>query len=135
MKTRSLLALALAAAFALPAAAQIKIGVTLSTTGPAVPPGIPEKDTHAPPPHTPGRQSAPNLRAETANCADHCGVPQADPDGPAAFLDRSSVSGLHGIMTARRTCCDGCGAFGRTAANLSCRPGREAIRRPPPQPV
>jgi branched-chain amino acid transport system substrate-binding protein len=47
MKVRSLLALALGAACALPALAQIKIGVTLSTTGPAVSLGIPEKNTIA----------------------------------------------------------------------------------------
>ena len=58
------------------------------------------------------REGGPSLRAVTANCADHCGVPQADPDGPAAFLDRSSVSGLHGMMTARRTCRDGCDVHG-----------------------
>ena len=40
-------ALALLAACALPASAQIKIGVTLSTTGPAVSLGIPEKNTIA----------------------------------------------------------------------------------------
>jgi branched-chain amino acid transport system substrate-binding protein len=57
MKTRSLLALALAAAFALPAAAQIKIGVTLSTTGPAVSLGIPEKNTIALLPKTMGGKS------------------------------------------------------------------------------
>ena len=42
-----LAALALLAACALPASAQIKIGVTLSTTGPAVSLGIPEKNTIA----------------------------------------------------------------------------------------
>ena len=47
MTKRSLLTLALLAACALPAAAQIKIGVTLSTTGPAVSLGIPEKNTIA----------------------------------------------------------------------------------------
>ena len=47
MKSRPLLALALLAATALPALAQIKIGVTLSTTGPAVSLGIPEKNTIA----------------------------------------------------------------------------------------
>ena len=45
--THRLAALALLAAFTLPAAAQIKIGVTLSTTGPAVSLGIPEKNTIA----------------------------------------------------------------------------------------
>ncbi len=45
MNLRSLAALAVLAACALPAAAQIKIGVTLSTTGPAVSLGIPEKNT------------------------------------------------------------------------------------------
>jgi branched-chain amino acid transport system substrate-binding protein len=39
--------LALLSALALPAAAQIKIGVTLSTTGPAVSLGLPEKNTVA----------------------------------------------------------------------------------------
>jgi branched-chain amino acid transport system substrate-binding protein len=51
MKSRSLLTLALLGALALfgaaPAFAQIKIGVTLSTTGPAVSLGIPEKNTIA----------------------------------------------------------------------------------------
>jgi branched-chain amino acid transport system substrate-binding protein len=50
MTVRSLLAAALFAAgisSALPALAQIKIGVTLSTTGPAVSLGIPEKNTIA----------------------------------------------------------------------------------------
>ena len=44
---RPLVALALLAGCALPALAQIKIGVTLSTTGPAVSLGIPEKNTIA----------------------------------------------------------------------------------------
>ncbi len=57
MKTRSLLALALAAAFTLPAVAQIRIGVTLSTTGPAVSLGIPEKNTIALLPRTMGGKS------------------------------------------------------------------------------
>ena len=47
MTSRSLLVLAALAAAALPAAAQIRIGVTLSTTGPAVSLGIPEKNTIA----------------------------------------------------------------------------------------
>ncbi|HWH82182.1 MAG TPA: ABC transporter substrate-binding protein [Burkholderiaceae bacterium] len=47
MTIRPLATLALLAACALPAAAQIKIGVTLSTTGPAVSLGIPEKNTIA----------------------------------------------------------------------------------------
>ena len=46
-QTHQLAALALLTAFTLPAAAQIKIGVTLSTTGPAVSLGIPEKNTIA----------------------------------------------------------------------------------------
>ena len=45
--THRLAALALLAVCALPASAQIKIGVTLSTTGPAVSLGIPEKNTIA----------------------------------------------------------------------------------------
>ena len=47
MNRRSLIALAILAATTLPALAQIKIGVTLSTTGPAVSLGIPEKNTIA----------------------------------------------------------------------------------------
>ena len=47
MNKRSLIALAILAATTLPALAQIKIGVTLSTTGPAVSLGIPEKNTIA----------------------------------------------------------------------------------------
>lgn len=47
MTKRSLIALAILAATTLPALAQIKIGVTLSTTGPAVSLGIPEKNTIA----------------------------------------------------------------------------------------
>ena len=47
MTSRSLFVLTLLAAAALPALAQIKIGVTLSTTGPAVSLGIPEKNTIA----------------------------------------------------------------------------------------
>ena len=47
MTSRSLFVLTLFAAAALPALAQIKIGVTLSTTGPAVSLGIPEKNTIA----------------------------------------------------------------------------------------
>ncbi len=47
MNPRSLFLLTLLAAAALPALAQIKIGVTLSTTGPAVSLGIPEKNTIA----------------------------------------------------------------------------------------
>jgi len=47
MTSRSLLVLTLLAAATLPAVAQIKIGVTLSTTGPAVSLGIPEKNTIA----------------------------------------------------------------------------------------
>ena len=50
-------ALALLAACALPASAQIKIGVTLSTTGPAVSLGIPEKNTIALLPKTIGGKS------------------------------------------------------------------------------
>ena len=45
MTSRPLLVLALLTAAAMPALAQIKIGVTLSTTGPAVSLGIPEKNT------------------------------------------------------------------------------------------
>jgi branched-chain amino acid transport system substrate-binding protein len=52
-----LTALALLAACALPASAQIKIGVTLSTTGPAVSLGIPEKNTIALLPKTIGGKS------------------------------------------------------------------------------
>ena len=44
----------------------------------------------------PRRPDAPDPCAEIANCADHCGVPQADPGGPAALLDGSSVSGFMG---------------------------------------
>ena len=47
MSKRSLIALAILAVTTLPALAQIKIGVTLSTTGPAVSLGIPEKNTIA----------------------------------------------------------------------------------------
>lgn len=47
MTRRPLFTLALLAAAAMPAVAQIKIGVTLSTTGPAVSLGIPEKNTIA----------------------------------------------------------------------------------------
>ena len=47
MNKRSLIALAILATTTLPALAQIKIGVTLSTTGPAVSLGIPEKNTIA----------------------------------------------------------------------------------------
>jgi branched-chain amino acid transport system substrate-binding protein len=47
MTLRSLMALAVLAGATLPAIAQIKIGVTLSTTGPAVSLGIPEKNTIA----------------------------------------------------------------------------------------
>lgn len=47
MTSRSLFVLTLLAAAAWPAIAQIKIGVTLSTTGPAVSLGIPEKNTIA----------------------------------------------------------------------------------------
>jgi branched-chain amino acid transport system substrate-binding protein len=47
MTPRSLIALAILAATSWPALAQIKIGVTLSTTGPAVSLGIPEKNTIA----------------------------------------------------------------------------------------
>jgi len=54
---RGLGALALLAACALPASAQIKIGVTLSTTGPAVSLGIPEKNTIALLPRTIGGKS------------------------------------------------------------------------------
>jgi branched-chain amino acid transport system substrate-binding protein len=56
-RTAKLLALSLLAACALPAAAQIKIGVTLSTTGPAVSLGIPEKNTIALLPKTIGGKS------------------------------------------------------------------------------
>jgi branched-chain amino acid transport system substrate-binding protein len=55
--TARLLALSLLAACALPAVAQIKIGVTLSTTGPAVSLGIPEKNTIALLPKTIGGKS------------------------------------------------------------------------------
>ena len=55
--TRSLVALALLAGCALPVSAQIKIGLTLSTTGPAVSLGIPEKNTVALLPKTIGGKS------------------------------------------------------------------------------
>jgi branched-chain amino acid transport system substrate-binding protein len=58
--SRPLAALTIAAALglaALPAGAQIKIGVTLSTTGPAVSLGLPEKNTIALLPRTIGGQS------------------------------------------------------------------------------
>jgi branched-chain amino acid transport system substrate-binding protein len=54
---RTLTATALLLGLALPAAAQIKIGVTLSTTGPAVSLGIPEKNTIALLPKTIGGKS------------------------------------------------------------------------------
>jgi branched-chain amino acid transport system substrate-binding protein len=56
-QTRPLFALALLASFALPVSAQIKIGLTLSTTGPAVSLGIPEKNTVALLPKTIGGKS------------------------------------------------------------------------------
>ena len=55
--TRPLVALALLACCALPVSAQIKIGLTLSTTGPAVSLGIPEKNTVALLPKTIGGKS------------------------------------------------------------------------------
>ncbi len=55
--TRSLVALAILACCALPVSAQIKIGLTLSTTGPAVSLGIPEKNTVALLPKTIGGKS------------------------------------------------------------------------------
>ncbi len=55
--TRPLVALAMLASFALPVSAQIKIGLTLSTTGPAVSLGIPEKNTVALLPKTIGGKS------------------------------------------------------------------------------
>jgi branched-chain amino acid transport system substrate-binding protein len=55
--TRPLAAAALLIGLALPALAQIKIGVTLSTTGPAVSLGIPEKNTIALLPKTIGGKS------------------------------------------------------------------------------
>ncbi|KQW37858.1 ABC transporter substrate-binding protein [Rhizobacter sp. Root404] len=57
MTPRSLIALAILAATSWPALAQIKIGVTLSTTGPAVSLGIPEKNTIALLPKTIGGKS------------------------------------------------------------------------------
>jgi branched-chain amino acid transport system substrate-binding protein len=56
-RTRSLAVAALLIVLALPALAQIKIGVTLSTTGPAVSLGIPEKNTIALLPKTIGGKS------------------------------------------------------------------------------
>ena len=53
----AVLAMALAAALPLTAGAQVKIGVTLSTTGPAVSLGIPEKNTIALLPKTIGGKS------------------------------------------------------------------------------
>ncbi|MEP6738855.1 MAG: ABC transporter substrate-binding protein [Caldimonas sp.] len=47
LRSTVLLSFALLGTLALPAAAQVKIGVTLSTTGPAVSLGIPEKNTIA----------------------------------------------------------------------------------------
>ena len=55
--TRPLVALAMLASFALPVSAQIRIGLTLSTTGPAVSLGIPEKNTVALLPKTIGGKS------------------------------------------------------------------------------
>jgi branched-chain amino acid transport system substrate-binding protein len=56
-RIRFLCALALLTGCALPALAQVKIGVTLSTTGPAVSLGIPEKNTIALLPKTIGGKS------------------------------------------------------------------------------
>ncbi len=86
-----------AAAFSLPAAAQIKVGVTVSTTGPAVSLGIPEKNTIAILPKTVGGLSVEYIVLDDASDSSAAVV------NTRKFIGENKVDAIIGSTTTPNT--------------------------------
>lgn len=82
---------ACAAGWSLPAAADVKIGVTLSTTGPAPSLGIPEKNTTAPLPNTVALNTA------------QSGTPAFHDALPRGLEQSRDVAASHGVFNLSAT--------------------------------